>query len=160
MHATPRFFDSTPVGRIVSRFSGDMDSIDQGLISMLIGWLSSFVSLAMTVVIIMSVVPIARALVRRFKLIVMDEATAAVGFDTDKRLQRTIRGYEFVSSTLFCIAHRLRTIIDYDQVLVLDKGKVVEFDTPNNLLQKNGGVFRSMCEKIGEYEYLASTANR
>ncbi|KAJ1665634.1 hypothetical protein EV178_003009 [Coemansia sp. RSA 1646] len=105
-------------------------------------------------------VAMARALVRRSKLIIMDEATASVDFDTDERLQRTIRGYEFANSTLFCIAHRLHTIIDYDRVLVLDKGKVVEFDTPKNLLRKKDGVFRSMCEKTGEYEYLAATTNR
>ncbi|KAJ2086834.1 hypothetical protein IW138_005401 [Coemansia sp. RSA 986] len=105
-------------------------------------------------------VAMARALVRRSKLIVMDEATASVDFDTDERLQRTIRGYEFANSTLFCIAHRLRTIIDYDRVLVLDKGKVAEFDTPKNLLQKKNGVFRSMCEKTSEYEYLASITDR
>ncbi|KAJ1764986.1 hypothetical protein LPJ74_006517 [Coemansia sp. RSA 1843] len=99
-------------------------------------------------------VAMARALVRRSKLIIMDEATASVDFDTDKKLQRTIRGYEFANSTLFCIAHRLRTIIDYDRVLVLDKGKVIEFDTPKNLLRKKDGTFRRMCEKTGEYEYL------
>ncbi|KAI9506364.1 P-loop containing nucleoside triphosphate hydrolase protein, partial [Coemansia spiralis] len=99
-------------------------------------------------------VALARALVRRSRLIIMDEATASVDFDTDDRIQRTIRGYEFADSTLFCIAHRLRTIIDYDRVLVLDKGRVAELDTPYNLLQNKGGIFRSMCEKSGEYEYL------
>ncbi|KAJ2087296.1 hypothetical protein IW138_005076 [Coemansia sp. RSA 986] len=81
------------------------------------------------------------------KLIVMDEATASVDFDTDGRIQRTIRGPEFANSTLFCVAHRLRTIIDYDRVLVLDKGKVIEFGTPCSLLQNENGIFRSMCEK-------------
>ncbi|KAJ2115005.1 hypothetical protein IW146_002642 [Coemansia sp. RSA 922] len=105
-------------------------------------------------------VALARALVRRSRLIIMDEATASVDFDTDDRIQRTIRGAEFANSTLFCIAHRLRTIIDYDRVLVLDKGKVAEFDTPWNLLQREGGIFRSMCEKSGEYEHLVATAQR
>ncbi|KAJ2862024.1 hypothetical protein GGH94_004533 [Coemansia aciculifera] len=105
-------------------------------------------------------VALARALVRRSRLIIMDEATASVDFDTDDRIQRTIRGAEFANSTLFCIAHRLRTIIDYDRVLVLDKGKVAEFDTPWNLLQSKGGIFRSMCEKSGEYEHLVATAQR
>ncbi|KAJ1729178.1 hypothetical protein LPJ72_005107 [Coemansia sp. Benny D160-2] len=105
-------------------------------------------------------VAMARALVRRSKLIIMDEATASVDFDTDERLQRTIRGYEFANSTLLCIAHRLRTIIDYDRVLVLDKGKVAEFDTPKNLLEKKNGIFRGMCEKSGELEYLAAIANQ
>ncbi|KAJ2831802.1 hypothetical protein FBU31_002204, partial [Coemansia sp. 'formosensis'] len=105
-------------------------------------------------------VALARALVRRSRLIIMDEATASVDFDTDDRIQRTIRGAEFANSTLFCIAHRLRTIIDYDRVLVLDKGKVAEFDTPWSLLQREGGIFRSMCEKSGEYEHLVATAQR
>ncbi|KAJ1988801.1 hypothetical protein EDC05_005092 [Coemansia umbellata] len=105
-------------------------------------------------------VALARALVRRSRLIIMDEATASVDFDTDDRIQRTIRGYEFADSTLFCIAHRLRTIIDYDRVLVLDKGKVAEFDTPYNLLQSKDGIFRSMCEKSGEYEYLVAASSR
>ncbi|KAJ2618159.1 hypothetical protein EV177_000195 [Coemansia sp. RSA 1804] len=104
-------------------------------------------------------VAMARALVRRSKLIIMDEATASVDFDTDERLQRTIRGYEFANSTILCIAHRLRTIIDYDRVLVLDKGKVAEFDTPKSLLQKRDGIFRGMCEKSGEIEHLLAIAN-
>ncbi|KAJ2657404.1 hypothetical protein IWW48_004533 [Coemansia sp. RSA 1200] len=102
-------------------------------------------------------VALARALVRRSKLIIMDEATASVDFDTDNRIQNTIRGPEFANSTLLCIAHRLRTIIDYDRVLVLEKGKVAEFDTPYNLLQNKDGIFRSMCEKSGEYEHLVSS---
>ncbi|KAJ2811983.1 hypothetical protein H4S07_001712 [Coemansia furcata] len=105
-------------------------------------------------------VALARALVRRSRLIIMDEATASVDFYTDDCIQRTIRGAEFANSTLFCIAHRLRTIIDYDRVLVLDKGKVAEFDTPWNLLQCEDGIFRSMCEKSGEYEHLIATAQR
>ncbi|KAJ1770305.1 hypothetical protein LPJ74_003309 [Coemansia sp. RSA 1843] len=104
-------------------------------------------------------VSLARALVRRSKLIIMDEATASVDFDTDDRIQRTIRGPEFANSTLFCIAHRLRTIIDYDRVLVLDKGNAAEFDTPYNLLQNDNGIFRSMCEKSGEYEHLLASAS-
>ncbi|KAJ2656039.1 hypothetical protein IWW48_005235 [Coemansia sp. RSA 1200] len=104
-------------------------------------------------------VALARALVRRSKLIIMDEATASVDFDTDNRIQKTIRGPEFANSTLFCIAHRLRTIIDYDKVLVLDHGKVVEFDTPYNLLQNENGIFRHMCEKSGEYKHLIKLAS-
>ncbi|KAJ2613753.1 hypothetical protein H4S08_002033 [Coemansia sp. RSA 1365] len=103
-------------------------------------------------------VALARALVRRSRLIIMDEATAAVDFETDESIQRTIRGPEFADSTLFCIAHRLRTVIDYDRLLVLDKGKVVEFDTPWNLLQIPNGHFRSMCENSGELSYLLQSA--
>ncbi|KAJ1754778.1 ATP-binding cassette transporter yor1, partial [Coemansia sp. RSA 1591] len=78
----------------------------------------------------------------------------------DSRIQRTIRGPEFSDSTLLCIAHRLRTIIDYDRVLVLDKGQVAEFDTPWNLLQDSDGLFRSMCEKSGELEHLLAVAEK
>ncbi|KAJ2061263.1 hypothetical protein GGI17_003212 [Coemansia sp. S146] len=63
-------------------------------------------------------------------------------------------------TTLFCIARCLRTIIAYGRVLVLDKGKVAEFDTPWNLLQREGGIFRSMGEKSGEYEQLIVAAQR
>ncbi|KAJ2656307.1 hypothetical protein IWW48_005098 [Coemansia sp. RSA 1200] len=103
-------------------------------------------------------VALARALVRRSKLIIMDEATASVDFDTDNHIQTTIRGPEFANSTLLCIAHRLRTIIDYDKVLVLDNGRVAEFDTPYNLLQKKNGIFRSMCKESGEYKYMSDAA--
>ncbi|KAJ2655216.1 hypothetical protein IWW48_005649 [Coemansia sp. RSA 1200] len=97
-------------------------------------------------------VTLARAMIRRSRLIIMDEATASVDFDTDSRIQNTIRGPEFANSTLLCIAHRLRTIIDYDKVLVLDDGRAAEFDTPHNLLQDESGMFRSMCEESGEYK--------
>jgi len=63
-------------------------------------------------------IALARALVRRSKFIIMDEATASVDFSTDRMIQTTIRE-EFKESTLLCIAHRLRTVIDYDKILVL-----------------------------------------
>ncbi|KAI8372497.1 hypothetical protein BD560DRAFT_446485 [Blakeslea trispora] len=102
---------------------------------------------------------LARALLRNSKLIVMDEATASVDFDTDAKIQRTIRE-EFTHSTLLCIAHRLRTVIDYDRILVLDQGKVVEYDTPYNLITSSTGttVFKSMCERSGEFEILLRMA--
>ncbi|KAJ2451289.1 hypothetical protein EV183_003698 [Coemansia sp. RSA 2336] len=105
-------------------------------------------------------VAIARALVRRSRLVILDEATASVDFELDSRIQRTIRGPEFADSSLLCIAHRLRTIIDYDRVLVLDKGRVAEFDTPWNLLHKPDGLFRSMCEQSGELEHLLAVAEK
>ncbi|KAL0089230.1 hypothetical protein F4703DRAFT_1840014 [Phycomyces blakesleeanus] len=103
----------------------------------------------------------ARALLKNSRLIIMDEATASVDFETDKKIQNTIRE-EFVNSTLICIAHRLRTIIDYDRVLVLDQGNVVEYDTPANLLINGAGtgLFKSMCEKSGEYDVLIEMAHQ
>ena len=49
--------------------------------------------------------------------------------------------------TVLTIAHRLNTILDYDRVMVLDKGEVIEFDSPHNLYQLNGGIFASMCRE-------------
>ncbi|KAI9257101.1 hypothetical protein EDC94DRAFT_615397 [Helicostylum pulchrum] len=102
---------------------------------------------------------LARALLKNSKLIIMDEATASVDYETDTKIQTTIRE-EFTNSTLLCIAHRLRTIIDYDRVLVLDQGHVVEYDTPYNLITgtQGKGVFKSMCEKSGEFEALLQMA--
>jgi ABC-type multidrug transport system fused ATPase/permease subunit len=68
---------------------------------------------------------LARALVRRSKIIILDEATASVDHATDERIQRALRS-EFNESTLITIAHRLQTIMDYDKILLLDKGRVVE----------------------------------
>ncbi|KAJ1667542.1 hypothetical protein EV178_001271 [Coemansia sp. RSA 1646] len=129
---------NAPLATIISRMSGIFTSLDAEIKEN-----GQNLSLGQR-----QLVALARALVRRSKLIIMDEATASVDFDTDDRIQRTIRGPEFANSTLFCIAHRLRTIIDYDRVLVLDKGRIAEFDTPYNLLQNENGIFRSMCEKF------------
>ncbi|KAL2439061.1 Pleiotropic ABC efflux transporter of multiple drugs YBT1 [Exophiala dermatitidis] len=92
---------------------------------------------------------LARAIVSRPKIMVLDEATSAVDMETDALIQRSIRE-EFTDSTLLVIAHRLSTIADFDRILVLGEGKVVEFDTPANLLQKKDGVFREMVEMSGE----------
>lgn len=73
----------------------------------------------------------------------MDEATANVDFSTDRRIQETIRS-KFQDCTVITIAHRLNTIIDYDKVLVMDKGTVVEFDKPNVLLQDKHGVLTEL----------------
>ncbi|KAG6332162.1 hypothetical protein ID866_6928 [Astraeus odoratus] len=92
-----------------------------------------------------SLLSLARALVKDCKVVVMDEATASVDLETDSKIQHTIKT-EFKDRTLLCIAHRLRTILSYDRVLVMDAGVVAEFDTPYNLYQQ-GKLFRDMCEK-------------
>ncbi|CAG8715130.1 13507_t:CDS:2, partial [Dentiscutata heterogama] len=104
-------------------------------------------------------IALARALVRHSKLIIMDEATASVDYKTDYLIQNTIRE-EFGNSTVITIAHRLRTVIDYDKVLVMDAGKVVEFDSPYILLQSPGSTFRAMCESSGEFNELIELAKQ
>ncbi|GAA5873644.1 hypothetical protein JCM1840_002987 [Sporobolomyces johnsonii] len=99
----------------------------------------------------------ARALLRRSRVIIMDESTASVDFETDEKIQHTIRE-EFSDSLVITIAHRLRTIIDYDKVLVLDKGEVAEFGTPLDLLRNEQGIFRSMCAQAAEWPELRRMA--
>ncbi|CAI2178694.1 732_t:CDS:10 [Funneliformis geosporum] len=70
---------------------------------------------------------LARALLKRSKIILMDEATASIDFAMDDKIQKMIRK-EFIDCTILCIAHRLRTVIDYDRILVLDQGNVIEFN--------------------------------
>lgn len=92
-------------------------------------------------------IAMARALLRRSKILVLDEATSSVDFETDSLIQGAIQR-EFTNTTLLCIAHRLKTIIHYDRVCVMDNGAVAEFDTPKNLYE-GGGIFRSMCDRSG-----------
>ncbi|CAG8733244.1 36712_t:CDS:10 [Gigaspora margarita] len=104
-------------------------------------------------------IAIARALVHHTKLIIMDEATSSIDFKTDHLIQATIRE-EFKDNTVITIAHRLRTVADYDRILVMESGNIVEFDIPYLLLQKPGGLFREMCEKSGEFAELKKIAKR
>ena len=78
----------------------------------------------------------------------MDEATAAVDFETDALIQKTIRT-EFKDRTVLTIAHRINTIIDYDRVMVLDAGRVIEFDSPQALLADQRSVFFSLAHSHG-----------
>jgi len=91
-------------------------------------------------------VSLARALVKDSKVIILDEATASVDYETDRNIQDTI-AYEFKDRTILCIAHRLRTIISYNRICVLDAGQIAEFDTPIRLYDIPNGIFRGMCER-------------
>jgi len=102
-------------------------------------------------------IAMARALLRRSSVIILDEATSSIDFATDAKIQATIRE-EFNDSILLTVAHRLRTIIDYDRLVVLDKGRIVEFDTPYNLIRKEDGIFRSMCLNSGTFSELEAAA--
>ncbi|KAJ2249336.1 hypothetical protein GGI13_004324 [Coemansia sp. RSA 455] len=92
---------------------------------------------------------LARALLKRAKVLVLDEATAAIDPESDAIIQASIRK-EFKDCTVLTIAHRLNTIIDSDRILVLDQGQVAEFDTPDALLAKEGGLFKGLWENASE----------
>nr|XP_043873402.1 multidrug resistance-associated protein 1 isoform X1 [Solea senegalensis] len=83
---------------------------------------------------------LARALLRKTKILVLDEATAAVDMETDNLIQSTIRS-QFMDCTVLTIAHRLNTVMDYSRVLVLEKGEMVEFDSPSNLITQRGAFY-------------------
>ncbi|KAI8803437.1 P-loop containing nucleoside triphosphate hydrolase protein [Cladochytrium replicatum] len=103
---------------------------------------------------------LARAMLKKARIVILDEATASVDLATDDAIQRAIRGPAFQGSTILTIAHRLNTIIDYDRVLVLDQGRVAEFDRPAALLGNDTDdtnddvpsqrrIFNSMVEETG-----------
>ena len=91
---------------------------------------------------------LARALLRKTKVLILDEATAAVDLETDDLVQATIR-QEFSECTVITIAHRLNTIMDSNRVMVLDQGNIAEFDSPDNLLANKETIFYSMARNAG-----------
>ncbi|KAG0273442.1 hypothetical protein BGZ95_010750 [Linnemannia exigua] len=96
-----------------------------------------------------SLICLARALLRKTKILVLDEATAAVDVETDELIQRTIRE-EFKDRTILTIAHRIKTVMDSDKILVLEKGRVQEFEAPAMLLQRPDSLFFSLAQQAGE----------
>ncbi|EFE45142.1 hypothetical protein TRV_00080 [Trichophyton verrucosum HKI 0517] len=102
---------------------------------------------------------LARALLKSPKVLLMDEATASIDYATDSKIQDTLRELRG-NNTILTIAHRLQTIIDYDKVLVLDHGEVKEYDGPWQLINQEGGIFRSMCENSGNMESLLEAAKK
>ena len=93
-------------------------------------------------------ISLARAMLTPTNILVLDEATAAVDVETDAMLQATLRSPLFSNRTIITVAHRLNTIVDSDRVVVLDKGEVVEFDTPSKLF-KQEGVFYGLMKQAG-----------
>lgn len=86
---------------------------------------------------------LARAIIHHNQILFLDEATSNVDPQTDNLIQRTVKS-KFADSTVLTIAHRLLTVMDSDRVLVMDKGKVVEFDSPGELLKKKDGYFYAL----------------
>ncbi|KAL8625320.1 Canalicular multispecific organic anion transporter 2 [Nucella lapillus] len=91
---------------------------------------------------------LARTLLRSTKILVLDEATAAVDMETDALIQDTIRS-AFSACTIITIAHRLNTIMDYDRIMVMDSGVVTEFSPPNELLANKKSAFYGMAKDAG-----------
>lgn len=102
---------------------------------------------------------LARSLLRSPKIILLDEATASIDYASDAKIQETIRK-EFGGNTILTIAHRLRSVIDYDKILVMDAGEVKEFDHPYSLLLNKNSLLYSMCEQSGELESLIESAKQ
>lgn len=100
---------------------------------------------------------LARSLLRSPKIILLDEATASIDYASDAKIQDTIRK-EFSGNTILTIAHRLRSVIDYDKILVMDAGEVKEFDHPYSLLLNKNSILYSMCEQSGELDSLIESA--
>ncbi|CAC5413633.1 ABC transporter C family member 5,Canalicular multispecific organic anion transporter 1,Multidrug resistance-associated protein 6,Putative uncharacterized protein YKR104W,ABC transporter C family member 8,Multidrug resistance-associated protein 1,Cystic fibrosis transmembrane conductance regulator,ABC transporter C family member 12,ABC transporter C family member 14,Canalicular multispecific organic anion transporter 2,ABC transporter C family member 7,Putative ABC transporter C family member 15,ATP-bindin len=89
---------------------------------------------------------LARTLLHKRKILILDEATAAVDMETDALIQQTIRT-QFADCTVLSIAHRINTIMDYDRILVMDQGCIAQFDTPSSLLTDKRGVFFSLAKE-------------
>ena len=92
---------------------------------------------------------LARAILRKNRILILDEATANVDPRTDQLIQQTIRT-EFAHCTVLTIAHRLNTIIDYDKVMVLDAGTLAQFDTPYNLIKCEEGIFYELFDNLNQ----------
>ncbi|KAK5645842.1 hypothetical protein RI129_004306 [Pyrocoelia pectoralis] len=104
---------------------------------------------------------LARAIVRRNRILILDEATANVDLETDEIIQETIRT-KFGDCTVLTVAHRINTIIDSDKILVMSAGELVEFDHPYVLLQKKDGIFYNMVQQmdVSMAESLVDTARQ
>ncbi|ORX40310.1 hypothetical protein BD324DRAFT_607321 [Kockovaella imperatae] len=95
---------------------------------------------------------LARALLKQSKVLVMDEATSSVDFDMDEKITKTLKE-SFAATTIITIAHRLATIMQYDRVLVLDRGTVLEYGRPADLVKDGASAFRALCMAQGKDEF-------
>jgi len=106
------------------------------------------------------IIALARAIVRNSKLLILDEATSAIDHKTDSVIQSTLRNELGSDVTILTVAHRLQTIMDADKIMVLDSGKIIEFDSPRDLLQKQNGAFKSMVDGSRDKKALYAMVDR
>ncbi|KAJ7139685.1 hypothetical protein C8R44DRAFT_867802 [Mycena epipterygia] len=104
------------------------------------------------------ILALARAIVRGSKLLILDEATSAIDYKTDAVIQSSLRNELPRDTTLLTVAHRLQTIMDADKIMVLDAGRIVEFDTPKELLKNKHGMLRALVDESGDKHALYKMA--
>ncbi|KAF7306582.1 ATP-binding cassette transporter [Mycena indigotica] len=104
------------------------------------------------------ILALARAIVRGSKLLILDEATSAIDYKTDAVIQSSLRNELPKDTTLLTVAHRLQTIMDADKIMVLDAGRIVEFDSPRELLKNKNGKLRALVDESGDKDALYKMA--
>ncbi|KAF8649799.1 hypothetical protein AX16_005565 [Volvariella volvacea WC 439] len=100
------------------------------------------------------VLALARAIIRGSKLLILDEATSAIDYKTDSIIQTSLRNELRGDVTLITVAHRLQTIMDADKILILNAGRIVEFDSPKAPLGIEGGKLHALVDESGDREVL------
>jgi ABC-type multidrug transport system fused ATPase/permease subunit len=121
------------------------------------------------------IIAMARAVVRQSKLLILDEATSAIDHETDAAIQASLRTALKSDVTVLCVAHRLQSVVDADRIvsrycnacgigltitqMVLDAGKLVEFDSPKSLLEQEGSFFRALVDESADKDTLYSMIN-
>lgn len=93
------------------------------------------------------IISFVRAVEKNRKFIILDEATANVDVETERLFSEALKAH-FTDSTMIIIAHRIQTVINCDKICVFDAGKIVEFDSPQNLLKKEHSVFKELCQEL------------
>ena len=100
----------------------------------------------------------ARAILRKPKILILDECTASIDHETDGIIQNVVRS-QLSECTVISIAHRLHTIAYYDAVIVMQQGRMMEYDHPYKLMRDSNSLFHKMCKVSGAYEELLSIAS-
>nr|GAT46155.1 ATP-binding cassette transporter [Mycena chlorophos] len=106
------------------------------------------------------ILALARAIIRESKLLILDEATSAIDYQTDTIIQASLRNELKPGVTCITVAHRLQTILDSDKIMVLDEGRIAEFDSPHELLKNPKGKLRALVDESGDKDALYAMAQR